>query len=147
MNIVAATSSHIEWITRLLCAFYEKANWYMGYPMYISNYDILEKYIRQRIQEPHSKFSYFVYQEWSSVHGFVNVLVEQKHSELLVLITDDEHKNKEVIAGLFDSAIHFVKEKDMFPVHFELFPDEDIFADLLQERGARMYTSKWFLNK
>lgn len=148
MNVTQAKPSHAPSIAILLAGHYKEANDRLGASTYISDAAVLENHIQKRLQEPHSKFVYFVLlDESESVRGFINIFLDTNHNEVLVLVLEEEFMKEENIRLLLDDAISYIQENNSRPIHFELYNEEQLFSRVLEAQWALHYSTKWLLTK
>lgn len=134
MNIVNATSDHVDYISRLLANYFSEANQFFQYPKYKDDYDLMYKHVSKRIEIGEEGFIYFVSEdEDGKPIGFVNVLIDE-NGVGSILVTIGE--SKEILKELTTKAIEYLKENNVTNIQVESFAYENDLRSIYAEIGA-----------
>ncbi len=134
MNIVNATSDHVEYISRLLAQYFSDANHFFEYPKYKDDYDLMHKHVSKRIEVGEEGFVYFVAEdEGGKPLGFTNLLIDE-HGVGSILVTIGD--SKEVLKELTVKALEYFKENNVTNVQVESFAYENDVKSIYAEMGA-----------
>ena len=135
MEIKQATEDHIDYISDSLSNYFTEANAFFGYPRFKEDYDLMSKYVSQRVKDSDSKFYYFVALDDSDQPlGFINLLNNGDNvGSILVTISNQE----EVIQELVRYALDFFKEKGLTNIQSEYFEYQESLEKVFSELGMK----------
>jgi hypothetical protein len=135
MEIKKATEEHIDYISDSLSKYFTEANIFFGYPRFKEDYDLMFKYVSQRIKDGNSKFSYFIaLDDTEKPLGFINLLHNGDNvGSILVAISDQE----EVIESLVKYAMEFFKNKGLTNIQSEYFEYQESLGKILSGLGIK----------
>ncbi len=105
MNIVDASSDHVEYISEALVSEFSKANQFFRYPRYNDKYEVMHKHVQRRIEQGDPEHHYYVAVENNSPVGFINVSInDYKVGTILVVFADDSETKKSLISYVLESG-------------------------------------------
>lgn len=140
MRITEATLDDVEFISSYLEKHYIKLNNLVGYPKYRSEFEVMERNVRKRIKDESSLFKYFIARdEHEQSLGFVNILLDINHPELLHLEVIPNANNKEEVANLLlDTIYDKFRGIGVKNITTEVAKFNSIMLESLRGRGAVM---------
>lgn len=135
MVIKQATEDHVDYISDSLSQYFSEANLFFGYPRFKEDYDLMFKYVSQRIQDKNSKFFYFLaLDESNNPVGFINLLLNGDNvGSILVAISDQ----KEALEELVRYAMKFFKDKGLTNIQSEYFEYQKSLGEIFSEIGIK----------
>jgi hypothetical protein len=135
MNIISATSKHVDYISTCLSGYFSKANHFFEYPRFKDSYELMSKHVSKRIEVGVDGFVYFVAEdEAENAVGFVNLLIDENNvGSILVTIAD----TKEIAEELIQKSIEYFKENGVSNVQIEVFDYEKDLKEIYAKMGVK----------
>ena len=135
MDIKQATQDHVDYISNSLSQYFSEANLFFGYPRFKEDYDLMFKYVSQRIQDKDSKFFYFMaLDESNNPIGFINLLLNGDNvGSILVTISN----KKEVLEELVKYAMEFFKDKGLTNIQTVYFEYQKPLGEIFSKMGIK----------
>ena len=130
MEVINASSDHVEYISNGLVSHFSKVNQFFTYPRYKDDYETMYKHVTKRIVDGDENHHYFVAIEDGKPLGFLNFYMNDDNVGTIIAIYGDSSNVKK---GLVERAIEFAKERDVAGLECELFSYEDDIMDFIKE--------------
>jgi hypothetical protein len=132
MQLVQATSNHVDYISNSLSSYYSKANSFFGYPKYKEDVDTMSKHVSKRISLNDDKFIYLVASENNQNVGFINFTINEFNvGSILVVIAD----KREVAEELINKGLEYLRSNGVIGIQSEVFLYEKDIYDIFQNIG------------